>query len=57
MYSQKVVRITVDIPYQVMDDTRVGGKDALKHLNLRVGSETGIDFTTIEDQDQDIIQK
>ena len=52
VYSQKVCRVTIDIPFQDVDNNEVGGMDTLAFLNHRVGKKAGIQFRTLDEEQQ-----
>lgn len=55
VYDQKVVRLTVDVPYRTLNGATLEGKDALKYLDQRVDKHIGMDVTALEEQNQDVI--
>jgi len=52
VYSQKVCRVTIDIPFQDVENNNVGNMDTLAFLNHRVGKRAGVQFRTLDDEQQ-----
>lgn len=52
VYSRKVVRLTVDVPFHVMQEGTIDGRDALEYLDVNVGNSIGITITALTDQNQ-----
>jgi len=50
VYSEKVCRVTLDIPFSDIERADVGGMSAMDFLNQRVGRKAGINFTTLDDE-------
>lgn len=57
VYEKKVVRITVDVPYDRASHLDIGEEDMLRWLDQNVDGEIGFGITTLEDQDQEVIME
>lgn len=57
VYNKKVVRLTVDLPFDRVEAQEMNDSEMLRWLDKRVDSEVGFDITTLEDQEQDVIME
>lgn len=57
VYQKKVVRLTIDVPFDRVQSDDIDEEDLLEWLDNNVDSEIGFEVTALEEQDQDVIME
>lgn len=57
VYQKRVVRVEVDVPFKDIKERNMDDDDLMEWLNHRVTHHIGFDLTTLDEQDQDVIEK
>lgn len=52
VYDKKVVRLTLDIPYNRIESDKIEGDELMKWLDNRVDSEISVSIGVLDDEDQ-----
>lgn len=55
VYDKKVVRLTLDVPYDRMESGKIDGEEMMKWLDNRVDSEISVSINTLDDDDQGVL--
>lgn len=55
VHEKKVVRVTLDFPYNQLDLSNIDSDSVLQWLNKRVDNEIGVDFLALTETDQEAL--
>lgn len=57
VYQKKVVRVEIDVPFDDVKGREMDDDDLMEWLNHRVTHHVGFNLTTLDEQEQDVIEK
>jgi hypothetical protein len=57
VYDKKVVRLTIDFPYEQMESGLVDEDEMMEWLDHKVGSEISLEVKALADDDQEVLEE
>jgi len=57
VYDRKVVRLTLDVPYDRMESDKIDNEEMMKWLDNRVDSEISVSINTLDDDEQRVLSE